>query len=74
MESVLSSLLPFALLVAFVVTAYEMRASLEPDSCSECPHCQAIAAERERRDRELRTEYSRSNRIDANDDDDRRIG
>jgi hypothetical protein len=74
MEGALSSLVPFALFVAIVVTAYELRTSLQPDSCPECPHCQALAAERERRDRELQTEYARSKRIDADEDDDRRIG
>jgi hypothetical protein len=74
MESVLFSLVPFALFVAIIVTAYEMRASLDPPSCSECAHCQALAAERERRDQELQSWYARSNRIDADEEDDRRIG
>jgi hypothetical protein len=74
MESVLSSLVPFALFVAIVVTAYEMRTSLEPASCAECPHCQALAAEKERRDQELQTWYARTNGIDTDEDDDRRIG
>jgi hypothetical protein len=75
MESTLfSSLVPFALLVAIIVTAYEMRKSLEPASCPECPHCKALAAERERRDRELQAWYARSNHIETDEDDDRRIG
>ena len=75
MESVLlSPLVPIALFVAIIVTAYEMRTSLEPPSCPECAHCQALAAERDRRDRELQAKYARSNRIDADEDDDRRIG
>jgi len=75
MESELfSTLVPLALLVAIVLTAYEMRVSLEPPSCAECPHCQALAAERERRDQELQTWYARSEGIDPDEDDDRRIG
>lgn len=69
-----SSLVPLALLVAIVLTAYEMRTSLEPDSCAECPHCQDLAAERERRDQELQAWYARSKGIDPDEDDDRRIG
>ena len=75
MESVLQSpLVPIALFVAIIVTAYEMRTSLEPPSCPECAHCQVIAAERDRRDRELQARYAQSNRIDADEDDNRRIG
>lgn len=75
MESLLlSPLVPIALFVAIIVTAYEMRTSLEPPSCSECAHCQALAAERDRRARELQAWYAQSNRIDADEDDDRRIG
>ena len=51
-----------------------MRVSLEPASCAECPHCQALAAERERHDQELQTWYARSEGIDPDEDDDRRIG
>lgn len=63
-----------ALAVAMVLTAFEMRASLAPASCAECPHCQAAAAERERRDRELQTAYARQHGLDRDEDDDRRIG
>jgi hypothetical protein len=74
MESVLvTPLVPLALFVAIVVTAFELRASLAPASCAECPHCRALAEERERRDRELQTWYARSNHLD-DEDDDRRIG
>jgi hypothetical protein len=74
MESVLvTPLVPIALLVAIVITAFEMRASLAPSSCPECPHCRALAEERERRDRELQTWYARSQQLD-DEDDDRKIG
>jgi hypothetical protein len=63
-----------ALAIAMIVTAYEMRASLAPATCAECPHCKAIAAERERRERELETWYAKRNGLDVDDDDDRRIG
>ena len=74
MESMLvTPLVPLALFVAIVVTAFEMRASLTPASCVECPHCRDLAAERERRDHELQTWYARSNHLD-DEDDDRKIG
>ena len=63
-----------ALAVAMVITAYEMRASLVPASCAECPHCRAAAAERERRDRDLETAYARQHGLDRDEDDDRTIG
>lgn len=69
--------LPMALVLLFVailVTVYEMRVSLAPASCAECPHCQAIAAERVRREHELETRYARSHGYDIDKDDDRRIG
>jgi hypothetical protein len=69
--------LPMALVglfVAILVTAYEMRASLAADSCTECPHCQALAAERARREHELDSWYASSQGFDIDEDDDRRIG
>jgi hypothetical protein len=75
MESALY--LPMALVLLFVailVTAYEMRASLAPSSCAECPHCRALAAERARREHELDSWYASSQGFDIDDDDDRRIG
>jgi hypothetical protein len=72
--SMLGPLALFALLVAVVVTAYEMHAALNPASCPECSHCTALALERERRDRELDTWYAQRHGLDTKDDDDRRIG
>jgi hypothetical protein len=74
MDIALQPLVLFALLVAMVLTAYEMRASLAPPACPECPHCKALAAERERRDRELEAAYARQHRLNGDEDDDRRIG
>jgi len=61
-----------ALVIAIVVTMYDLRLSLSPETCPECPHCQARAeAERLRQER-LAREYSR--RIGIDEDDDRKIG
>jgi hypothetical protein len=62
-----------ALAAAIVVTAYEMRTSLQPGHCSECPRCRAVALADERRQRELQDRFAREHNLDK-DDDDRRIG
>jgi hypothetical protein len=70
-------LLPMALValtVAFMVTAFEMRFSLTPDSCPECPHCRERAADEAARQHELERAYARSHGLDRDEDDDRRIG
>jgi hypothetical protein len=69
------------LLVAFAVglwgTWTELRSSLKPVTCAECPHCQAALAARSReaedearRQLELQAWYARRNRLE--DDEDRR--
>ena len=64
-----------ALIVAMLITAYELHASLTPISCNECPHCRDVAAERKARELELQTWYARTHGLDGDDDDDdRRIG
>jgi hypothetical protein len=63
-----------ALAAAIIVTAYEMRAALEPARCPECPHCLAAAREREAQQRNLQEQYARRNGLDGGDDDDRMIG
>ena len=63
-----------SLLVAIVVTLYEMGHSVQPDTCPECPHCQAVAAERERVDEELSRTYAREHGLLPDEDDHRRIG
>jgi hypothetical protein len=72
--SMMAPLVLAAVVIAMIITAYEMHGSLNPASCPECPHCLALAAERERLDRELDTWYARQNGLDHKDDDDRRIG
>lgn len=70
-------LLPMALValaVVIIVTAFEMRLSLAPDSCPECPHCRERAAEEAARQQELDRAYARSHGLDRDEDDDRRIG
>ena len=63
-----------ALAVAMLLTAYEMRVSLRPVACAECPHCRAAAHERRQRERELEAWYAQKHGLDADEDDDRRIG
>jgi hypothetical protein len=63
-----------ALTVAMIVTLYEMGASLRPAVCAECPHCRQLAEEDAVRQERLSREYARRNGIDADDDDERRIG
>jgi hypothetical protein len=63
-----------ALVVAMIVTLYEMGASLRPAVCAECPHCRQRAEEDAVRQERLSREYARRNGIDVDDDDERRIG
>lgn len=58
-----------ALVAAIVVTLRNMRDSLRPETCPECPHCEARAAEGRRRQREAADEYARHNGFDVDDDD-----
>ncbi len=61
-----------ALAVAMLVTMYDLRLSLSPETCSECPHCLARAEAERRRQEELSREYAR--RMGLDEDDDRKIG
>ena len=63
-----------ALVVAMIVTLYEMRASLKPVDCPECPHCRQRAEEDARKQETLAREYARRNGLDSEDDDDRGLG
>jgi hypothetical protein len=63
-----------ALAAGIIAAAYEMRTSLEPVNCPECPHCREAAHERARQQQELQDQYARRNRIDDDDQDDRLIG
>lgn len=62
-----------ALAIAIVLTAYELLASRRPETCPECPHCAARAAEEARQDEELSRTYAREHRLDPDDEDERRI-
>jgi hypothetical protein len=74
MDTTLLQAAAVAAFLAIGVMAYELRASLAPPSCPDCPHCRAIAEERKQRDRELATWYARQHGLDSDEDDDRRIG
>jgi hypothetical protein len=81
MDPAIASLILMALLAAMAGTWIELRSSLQPAVCSECPHCrQALAARRleveaeDRRQAELSTWYARRHGIEDPDDDDRTIG
>lgn len=63
-----------ALVVAMIVTLYEMRTALQPATCPECGHCRERAAEEARLQDRLAREYARRNGLESDDEDDRRIG
>ena len=73
MEGVILNATLLAVIVAMVLVAYEMRASLRPAECAECPHCRSLVNERARRQRDLQAEYAREHHLDTDEDDDRRI-
>ncbi|MBA2717947.1 MAG: hypothetical protein H0U52_01715 [Chloroflexi bacterium] len=62
-----------ALVVAMIVTLYEMNSALGPERCPECSHCLAIAAEESRTQERLSREYARRAGLE-DEDDDRGIG
>jgi hypothetical protein len=74
MEPIALPMALVALFVAFIATAFEMRASLSPDSCPECPHCRERAIEAAARQSELDRAYARAEGLERDEDDDRRIG
>jgi hypothetical protein len=63
-----------ALAAGIIAAAYEMRTSLEPVNCPECPHCREAAYQRARQQQELQEQYARRNRLEDDDKDDRLIG
>jgi hypothetical protein len=63
-----------ALVVAMIVTLYDMRTALRPATCPECGHCRQRAAEEARLQDRLAQEYARRNGLEPDDEDDRRIG
>jgi hypothetical protein len=81
MDTSIVPLIFFALMAGIASTWIELRNSLKPAMCDECPHCRAIQArEREeaaaaaRRQRALSSWYARRNRLDDGEDDDRLVG
>jgi hypothetical protein len=63
-----------ALAVAMVMTLFEMRLSLQPDTCAECPHCQARLEAERRVQEDLVAQYERRHGIHHDDEDDTKIG
>ncbi len=72
-QSILPSLGLIALLVAMGITLYDLRVSLQPSTCSECGHCQALARSAAIEQERLSREYARSVGLAEDEDDDRRI-
>jgi NADH:ubiquinone oxidoreductase subunit F (NADH-binding) len=60
-----------ALAVAMILTVYDLRASLLPQTCSECQHCRERAETERLTQERLAREYARKNGFDHGDDDDR---
>jgi len=59
-----------ALAIAMIFTVYDLRASLTPETCSECQHCrERVEAQRLMQER-LAKEYARKHGLDRRDDDD----
>jgi hypothetical protein len=63
-----------ALAIAMVMTLFEMRVSLQPESCAECPHCQARQEAERCLQEDLARQYARRHHLDRDDEDDRKIG
>jgi len=57
-----------AIAVAMILTIYDLRASLEPETCAECPHCLARKEANRRRQEELAREYARKNGLDQDEE------
>jgi hypothetical protein len=72
-QSLLPSLGLVALVVAMIITLYDMASALRPSTCPECSHCRAIAAAAAREQERLNSEYARRIGLDE-DDDHRRLG
>ena len=81
MDTSIVPLVLVALAAAMTSTWLELRNSLKPAYCGECPHCRAARererherAEEARRQKELSSWYARRNGVDDGEDDDRLIG
>jgi hypothetical protein len=75
MDPAIAPLLLVALGVAIWSTWKELRSSLQPAACAECPHCRALLDQRRRlaedearRQAELRTWYARRHGLEDEDD------
>jgi uncharacterized membrane protein len=71
--SILVPLSLVSLVVAMILTLYDMRSSLRPAACPECAHCRALAEDEARTQERLSREYARKIGL-RDEDDDRRIG
>jgi NADH:ubiquinone oxidoreductase subunit F (NADH-binding) len=58
-----------ALAVAMILTVYDLRASLTPETCSECQHCRERAEVERLTQERLAREYAQKNGFDRGDDD-----
>ena len=79
MDPAIAPLLLIAFGIAIWSTWRELRSSLEPATCTECPHCRELLEQRRReaedearRQAELRTWYARRHGLE--DDEDAREG
>jgi hypothetical protein len=72
-----TSLLPsvglLALVVAMIITLYDMGTALKPSTCPDCPHCRALAEAAAREQERLNREYAKRMGLLDDEDDDRRI-
>ena len=68
----LQSLGLLSLVMAMIITLYDMRSSLKPATCSECAHCRARAEAEAREQERLGREYAHRVGLDDNDEDDHR--
>lgn len=81
MDPSIAPLLLLAFVAAIAGTWVELRNSLRPVICAECPHCRQLIATRQRqaeddarRQAELSSWYAKRHGLDDRDDDDRMIG
>ena len=71
MDPSIASMLAVAMIGAVGIVAYEMKASLHPPVCAECPHCRALELAHEREQADLQQQYAERWRLGDRDDDDR---
>lgn len=72
-QSLIATLGLIALLLAMLITLYDMGSALKPSTCPECGHCRALAAAAAAEQERLNRDYARRMGLE-DDDDDRRIG